>query len=408
MRPFSLLIKPASADCNLRCAYCFYLKKCALYPHAKAHRMSEAVLERMVAGYMATDQPTYAFGWQGGEPTLMGLDFFKRATELQKAHGKPGAVVSNGLQTNTTLIDDAFAKHLGEYKFLVGVSLDGPPEVHNHYRKYADGRGSHANVTQGIERLKQHNVAFNILTLVNDHNVGRAREIYQYLCNEGFLFHQYIPCVEFDEKGGALPFTISGRAWGDFLCEIYDEWSVRDTRRVSVRFFDSILSYMVDKVRNVCHMGRDCRQYFVVEHNGDVYPCDFFVEPDLRLGNVAEGDWGTMQESPKYKEFGKQKSAWADACKGCRFLAFCSGDCLKNRFYGSSDPRRLSWLCEGWQQFYEHALPGFRRLADEILKERQLARMRSVQPGPRKPARVGRNDLCPCGSGKKFKNCCMG
>jgi len=369
--------------------------------------MSEGVLERMIASYMATDQPTYAFGWQGGEPTLMGVEFFKRATELQQKCGRPGSTVSNGLQTNTTLIDDEFARHLGQYRFLVGVSLDGPEYIHDHYRRHAGGRGSHSEVLRGIECLKRHNVAFNTLVLVNDFNVDKAVEIYHYLGDQGFLHHQYIPCVEFDAKGDKLPFAITGEQWGDFLCAVFDEWIKADTRRVSIRFFDSILSYMVDRVRNVCHMGRNCRQYFVVEHNGDVYPCDFFVEERLRLGNVATHGWAELQESPVYIEFGKRKAQWNEACERCEYLSYCSGDCLKNRFYGGPDPSRLSRLCRGWRKFFRHALPEFERLAEEVQEVRHAMEMQGKKSQPRAaPVRVGRNDPCPCGSGRKFKKCC--
>ena len=409
MRPFSLLVKPASADCNLRCAYCFYLDRSRLYPETKVHRMSEDTLARMVSSYMSTEQPTYAFGWQGGEPTLMGADFFRRATDLQKKYGRKGAVVANGLQTNATMIDDDLARHLAEYKFLVGVSLDGPAEIHDHYRARASGRGSHADVLRGVDRLKRRGVEFNILTLVNDLNGARPREIYGYLRHSGFLFHQYIPCVEFDETGQALPFTISSEQWGDFLCAIYDEWIVSDTRLVSVRLFDSVLTRMVEGTHNVCHMGRDCRQYFVVEHNGDVYPCDFFVYKDLRLGDVFGDSWAELQRSPKYAEFGRLKAKWNAACEECEWLTFCSGDCLKHRFRTERDPRALSWLCKGWKQFYAHAIPGLRKLAAGIERERRQAQaaMGIRRQEPQRKA-VGRNDPCPCGSGKKYKKCCMG
>ena len=209
MKPFSLLIKPASADCNLRCPYCFYLDRALLYPDETVHRMSDGVLDRMIAGFMALDMPQYSFCWQGGEPTLMGVDFFKRVVELQKKHGRAGASVANGLQTNATLIDDKLAAHLGEYNFLLGVSLDGPEEMHNEIRTTAGGRGSHADVLRGIECLRRSNVEFNILTLVSSANFDRPGDVYRYLADNGFFFHQYIPCVEFDKSGKPLPFSIN-------------------------------------------------------------------------------------------------------------------------------------------------------------------------------------------------------
>jgi uncharacterized protein len=367
MKPFSLLLKPAAADCNLRCGYCFYLDRAALYPATAAHRMSDAVLERVIRSYMATPQPQYAFGWQGGEPTLMGLDFFRRVTALQAKHGRPGAVVANGLQTNGTLIDDALAKHLARYRFLVGVSLDGSADVHDRYRRAPGGHGSHADVLRGIAALRRREVEFNILTLVSQANVRRAAEVYRYLCKQGFLYHQYIECVEFDGAARLMPYAVTGDEWGAFLCELYDTWIVRDTRRVSIRLFDTILSILVDGAANTCSSGRDCRQYFVVEHNGDVYPCDFYVRPELKLGNILESGWEALVAAPTYCEFGNLKSRWNEACASCQYLRLCAGDCLRNRRWErGADPRQLSHLCAGWQRFYRHALPGLERLADEI------------------------------------------
>lgn len=343
----------------------------------------------------------------------MGLDFFKRVTLLQEKHGRSGSVVSNGLQTNATMIDDELADHLGRYQFLVGVSLDGPADIHDHYRKRVGGMGSHADVMRGTASLRRHGVEFNILALVNDINVRRGREVYRYFRDNNFLFHQYIECVEFDQDGKLMPFAVSGEAWGDFLCEIYDEWIKADTRDVSVRLFDSALAVMVDDIANVCKLGRDCRQYFVVEYNGDVYPCDFFVEHELRLGNVTSGDWDDFLNSPIYAGFGQLKSEWHGRCEKCEYLRFCAGDCLKNRFSRVKNPRKLSALCVGWKQFYKHAMPGFRRLADEIRQDRRKhavisgeavygsSTTRNQQSG----INAGRNDPCPCGSGKKYKKC---
>jgi uncharacterized protein len=369
--------------------------------------MSDAILERMVRPYMATPQPQYAFGWQGGEPTLMGLEFFRRVTELQQRHGRAGAVVSNGLQTNGTLLDEEFARHLAAYNFLVGVSVDGPAELHDRHRVRADGHGSHESVMQGIRTMRRHGVEFNVLTLVNSANVSAPETVYHYLCELGVLYHQYIECVEFDEAGGLRPFAVTGGQWGEFLCRIFDVWFKHDTRRVSIRLFDSVLSRMVDGVANVCQMGRDCRQYLVVEHNGDIYPCDFFVEPELKLGNVLEGSWEEFLDAPVYAEFGRRKAQWNASCDACPYLRFCAGDCQKNRFRAGRDPRQLSHLCEGWKLFYGHTIARFRKLAAEIQDERarSAAAARADTPPP-SAQKVGRNQPCPCGSGRKYKHCC--
>ena len=399
-QPFSLLIKPTSADCNLRCTYCFYLKKSELYPDSKNHRMSDEVLEKMISGYLSTEQPVYTFGWQGGEPTLMGQAFFEKVIALQQKYGI-GKTISNGLQTNGTLIDDSFARLLAEYNFLLGVSLDGPPEVHNRFRTRADGSPTHGDVLQGIECLKRNKVEFNVLTLVNQANVTRGKEIYEYLCKEDFLYHQYIPCVEFDKNGDLLPYAITGAQWGQFLCDIYDAWSARDTRRVSIRMFDSILNHMLFGGYTVCHMTGNCCQYFVVEHNGDIYPCDFYVEEGKKLGNLTKDSWDEMQNSSRYLEFGAYKAEWDRACTQCEYLTYCSGDCQKHRPNDGTTEDRLSWLCEGWKAFYQHSLPGSRKLAEDYVR----------QNAPNSATKLfvdhkfDRNGLCYCGSKKKYKKC---
>lgn len=412
MQPFSLLVKPASADCNLRCRYCFYLDRCELYPETPRHRMSDEVLEHMLSTYLATPQPQHSIGWQGGEPTLMGLDFFRKVTDLQRRHGRRGVSVSNGLQTNTTLIDDAWAKHLAQYNFLVGVSIDGPPAIHDKYRTFVNGRGAHADVMRGLDCLKRNRVEYNVLTLVSQSNVAHPVDVYHYLRDDlGVTFHQYIECVEFESDGSLQPFAITGKAWGDFMCAIYDEWvKCGDTHRVSIRLFDSILTLMVDGYANVCSMGRNCQQYLVVEHNGDIYPCDFFVRSDLKLGNIMEDSWETLMSAPAFVEFGARKQEWNEKCAGCEYLKFCGGCCPKNRPTQGQDPGQLSALCDGWMQFYEHALPKFEQLADGIRNDRRQAddQMRRDRTAAMNAGKINRNDPCPCGSGKKYKKCCGG
>ncbi|NMA85259.1 MAG: anaerobic sulfatase maturase [Epulopiscium sp.] len=406
-RPFSLLIKPTSADCNLRCAYCFYLDRSALYPEESIHRMSDEVLEEMIARYMATEQPQYIFGWQGGEPTLMGLEFFEKVVYYQKKHAKPGAVISNGLQTNGTLLTEEFAKFLHEYQFLVGVSLDGPKELHDQYRVNQGMAGTHDRVWEGIQLLQKHQVDFNILTLVNSVNVHHAKEIYQYLKDHGFYYQQYIPCVELDETGNPLPFTITGEEWGRFLIEIFDEWIQKDPYRVSIRTFDSLLSFMMEGWTSVCHMGGNCCQYFVVEYNGDIYPCDFFVDQERKIGNITQDTWEEMQKSPKYQSFGQFKNQWNKKCLQCPHLLYCSGDCLKHRIYNECPPQTLSWLCQGWEEFFDHAIQPLERLAREAKQQRQSEK----GIGKSQPVSLyidqkhERNASCFCGSGKKYKYC---
>ena len=362
--------------------------------------MSEEVLEQIISSYMTTSQMQYGFGWQGGEPTLMGVDFFRRVIELQKKHGRDGSSVANGLQTNAVLIDDEFAAHLAKYNFLTGVSIDGPPEMHDRFRLRADGYGSHADVLRGIGCLKRNKAEFNALTLVSSANIAKGKEVYNYLLDIGIDYHQYIPCVEFDPQGNPMPWTIGPEAWGDFLCEVFDEWMHGGVGKVSVRLFDSIFNLLAAGVRGLCHMCGDCRQYFVVEHNGDVYPCDFFVTPELKLGNVTADSWEELQASSKYETFGKQKVEWNDECDSCGYLTYCAGDCLKHRMYSmDSSPDKQSWLCKGWKQFFAHSLDRFKALVCQFRENSALHIPHSALKG------VGRNDPCPCRSGLKYKKC---
>ncbi len=369
--------------------------------------MSDAVLEKLIRSYMSTDQPTYAFGWQGGEPTLMGLDFFKRVVELQKLYGRAGAVVSNGLQTNATLIDDELAAHFAEYNYLLGVSIDGPEELHDIYRKNAAGNGSHKSVLKGIEALNRHNVAYNALVLVSSANVEHPRRVYDYLKGLGIYHHQYIPCVEFDAGGKPLSYTITGKQWGSFLTGVFEHWIAGDTHRVSIRDFDAVLQHLVNGAYTMCVQGGYCDQYFVVEYSGDVYPCDFFVEKGTRLGNINRDSWDMLLNSRRRHSFAALKSRWNEKCSRCEYLRYCSGDCIKQRYSTSRDAHNLSWLCEGWMEFYRRAIPDFERLATDYLNQRQMElpplQRRVLQKLP--PLRIGWNDPCYCGSGKKYRLC---
>lgn len=408
MKPFSLLIKPASGDCNLRCAYCFYLCKRALFPDSTRHRMSPATLERLVRSYLETDQPQYTFGWQGGEPTLMGLDFYREVVALQRRYGRPGARVANGLQTNATLIDDRWGAFLAEHQVLVGCSLDGPAEVHDRYRVTAGAHGSHAEVLRGIRCLQRQGAEFNVLVLVSQANVREARRVYRYLTDQGFLHQQYIPCVEFDGDGALQPYAITAADWGAFLCELFDTWHPADVRRVSIRHHDALVAKVVDHADVMCTVSRSCCQYFVVEHNGHVYPCDFFVDPEHRLGTLDTHTWPELLALPAYQAFGCRKTAWAPACASCAYLEWCQGDCPKHRHPLGPTPMARSHLCEGWLRFYAHAAPALRALGADVQRGRNHhAAMLAAALPPRRPAPVGgRNAPCPCGSGRKYKHCC--
>jgi len=399
---FSLLIKPASADCNLRCGYCFYLDRSALYPATPVHRMDDAVLEQMIRTFLALPFPSHRLTFQGGEPLLMGEGFYSRVFLLQRLYARPGGEVVTGMQTNGTLLTDGLAALLAREGSLTGVSVDGPAELHDRYRCRIDGSGSHAAVVAGIERLRKAGAPFNVLTLVSAANVAEPERVYDYLRDElGVLFHQYIPCVEQLPDGAPAPYAVSAEGWGAFLCRLFDRWYLQDTRRVSVRLFDDLLNKLVDGVDTSCTGGMSCRNYLVVEHNGDVYPCDFYVTPELRLGNIMEQSWDELWNAPACIAFGRRKRLWASVCERCSYLTLCRGDCPKNRLIVPGEAtHRPSRLCVGWKRFYAHALPRLEELAQDIRR----ARRQQLSGVP--ASAVGRNDRCPCGSGRKFKSCC--
>lgn len=406
MKPFSLLVKPASWLCNLRCRYCFYLKKKEVYDSAASSlRMTDEVLEAMLKKFMRLDLPVHGIGWQGGEPTLTGLDFFKRAVYYQQKFGSAGKVVSNGLQTNGTILDDEWCRFLKEYSFLVGLSIDGPPELHDDNRLTLDGHGSYRLVMRGLKALQNNQVEFNVLTLVGRGNQDHPLRIYNHLKELGVYYHQYIECVEFAPDETLAPFAVAPIKWGEFLCAIFDEWYRHDTRRVSIRLFDSILAKLVDNHANVCALGDDCRQYFVLEHNGDIYPCDFFVEPEFRLGNIVSDNWERLAASESYRRFGERKRQWHEQCAACQYLPLCAGCCPKNRPFRGALPSRTSVLCDGWKMFYQHTLPRFQLLAESIRLERRRATL-PLANTEADNSRIGRNAPCPCGSGRKYKKCC--
>lgn len=365
MQPFSLLIKPAGADCNLRCDYCFYLDKGRLYPGSDKRRMSEDTLEALLRSYLETPQPVYSMVWQGGEPALMGPDFFRRVTDLQKHLAPRGARIANSIQTNGTLVDDGLATHLGRYRFLAGVSIDGPADLHDSYRKTASGRPSHARAVRGMRTLRKHGVPVNALTLVSSTNAGSPLEVYRHLLDLGFRHLQFIPCVENDEFGRPLPFSISGEEWGDFLTAVFNEWYVRGHFGVSVRNFESVLASLAGTPAGECRLCERCDQYLVVEHNGDVFPCDFFVGEEYRLGNVHDTSLADMRMSDQYKTFAESKKNTSSACVSCEYISLCMGDCPK--FRAGTERNGLSSLCSGWRGFFQNTKDRFDSLSKIVV-----------------------------------------
>ena len=378
-----LVIRPVGADCNLNCAYCYLRAGAGLSPEAAAHRMPLDVLERAVRGFLALPLPRHTFVFQGGEPLLAGIDFFRVFGGLVERYAPPEAHPACIIETNGTLITDEWAQFFARRGFIVRVSLDGPPELHNACRKTALGEATHAQVLAGIERLKKHGVKFTASVVVSPANVDHPEAVYRYLRDEvGCDNHEYNPCM--DAEG----FAVTAEQWGGFLCRLYDIWYPADTLKVSVRFFDTLLAQMVQGLEVTCVCRSDCRSAVVIEPSGDVYPCDFYTAPEWKLGNIAQDDLRALLMSPLYEAFGLRKRKWPAKCNTCNALRYCRGDCVKHRDAGGD-----SRLCAGLQAFYAHALPTLLRLGWQLYQKAH-----GLKPG--------RNDPCPCGSGKKLKKCC--
>lgn len=369
---FSLLIKPVSADCNLRCGYCFYWEKRSLYPQQAGTkpRMNGRVLDKMIKSFLALPMPEHLFGWQGGEPLLAGLDFFRQAVALQRRHGRPGARIGNSLQTNGLLLDREWCAFLREHRFLVGLSLDGPEKVHNLHRTDRKGRGAFSDAMRAMELLTAEGVEFNVLTVISGANVHAAGEVYAFLKGLGLRYHQYIPAVVSAEKA-ARPsgFEISGDSYGRFLLDLFEAWHPADVKSVSIRLFDSIVNRLVRGRAGQCTMEPSCGGYLVVEHNGDLYPCDFFVEKEWLLGNIRKQGWAEIRAGEKYRRFAAMKATLPAGCGGCPFLEFCFGDCTRHRSFDGRDFTRKSTLCEGIRMFLEETLPAFKALAEDVRKK---------------------------------------
>ncbi len=390
----NLLVKPASYLCNLDCSYCFYKRTEALYPGSRP-MMTKATAETMIQKALAVGHPHNSFCWQGGEPTLMGLGFFRKVVDLQQRLAADGQSVETSIQTNGLLIDDDWSGFLADNNILVGLSLDGPPDIHDRNRIDRQGRGSFAAVMKAAETMTRRGSAFNILTLLTPDNVSRPADLYSFFLKQGFTHLQFIPCADVDPATGRpAERVVTGEALGRFYIRLFDLWLENGFPHVSIRLFEDLLLYFLDGVRASCQWMPECDAYLVVEHNGDVYPCDFYVDAPHRLGNIHRQNFDELLESPERKAFAEAKADWPEECRRCRFADFCQADCPRHRIDG------ISLFCGAWKMLFEHIEShpvDIRAMALEARRKHQEAMW----------ANVGRNDPCPCGSGKKYKHCCM-
>jgi uncharacterized protein len=402
-REFQIFVKPAGAVCNLDCHYCYYRDKSSLYPDTSTFHMTESMLEQyIVQHFEAAPGPEVDFSWHGGEPTTRGVVFFQKAVELQRKHKPAGWHVRNGLQTNGILLDEEWCRFLASESFSVGLSLDGPAELHDTYRVTRGGQTSHRQTMRAYELLRRLEIHTDILCVVHNLNVRAPLTVYRFFREIGCRYVGFLPAVEHSPEtaDGVGPCTPSAEEYGTFLCRIFDEWIARDVGRIMVQSFDEAARPLLGLEHSLCVFRETCGQIPVLEHNGDLFPCDHFVDREHRLGNIRETPLRQLLENEAQQNFGEAKrNSLPRYCRECEVLAMCNGGCPKYRFIQTPDGEPgLNYLCAGLKHFFLHS-----RAPIASLVSRQRQPPPSTRPAT---AKAGRNDLCPCGSGKKYKRCC--
>jgi len=386
-RPLYVMLKPVGAICNLACDYCYYLEKSKLYKDNPKHVMGEELLEKFIEEYINSQtSPQILFTWHGGETLMRPLSFYKKAMELQKIYAR-GRTIENCIQTNGTLLTDEWCKFFKDNNWLVGVSIDGPQEFHDEYRRNKQGRPSFVNVMKGIQLLKRHQVEWNVLAVVNDFNANYPLDFYRFFKEIGCRYIQFTPIVEriFNHDDGRYlaaveegndhemaEFSVTPEQWGNFLCTIFDEWVKCDVGEYYIQLFDSTLANWMGVQPGVCTMAKTCGHAGVMEFNGDVYSCDHFVFPQYKLGNIYSQTLLEMLYSEKQQKFGLNKSDLLPSqCKECEYLFACNGECPKNRFSKTqSDESGLNYLCRGYYKFFNHVAPYMDFMKKELNNER--------------------------------------
>ncbi|MCK8061700.1 MULTISPECIES: anaerobic sulfatase maturase [unclassified Fusibacter] len=382
MDTFHLMAKPAGPACNLNCTYCFYLEKKKYYNQGKTS-MSDRVLKTYIKKYIQSQKrQSVVFTWQGGEPTLLGLDFFRKVVKYQKQF-KQNKIISNSLQTNGTLINDTWCRFLKKNKFLVGISLDGPEEIHNIHRKYSSGSSTCSHVEKAIKLLQKYDVDFNVLTTVNDINVKESQKLYDYYKRMGIKYIQFIPIVErsseepdnvtnlnlsspedLNSENQVTPWSVDPERYGNFLVEIFDRWVRNDIGKTFYMNFEWALSAVIHGVSGSCHFAKKCGSAGIVEHNGDVYSCDHYVYPSNKIGNILQDDLSLIFNSNKQEIFGNEKQkGLSEECINCQVLHLCYGGCPKHRFVEGQN-----YLCSAYKRFFTHIKP-YAEAARDLIKQ---------------------------------------
>ncbi|HUX97618.1 MAG TPA: anaerobic sulfatase-maturation protein [Bacteroidales bacterium] len=428
---FNVMVKPIGSVCNLNCTYCYYLEKKNLYPGKNDFKLPEDLLEKFIKDYIEAQQvPVVTFVWQGGEPTLLGLEYFQKVVEIQNKYSA-GKNIENAFQTNGTRLNDDWCKFFTDNKILVGISIDGEEHNHDRYRKTNSGGQTFKRAMKGIELLHKNKVEFNTLSVVNSYNVHYALETYRFLKKIGSGFIQFLPVVEriadnpgtenlklvspdFNGDAAVTEWTVGAKDFGKFLIKIFDEWVRNDVARYYVQIFDATLANYVGEMPGLCVFSETCGDALVMEHNGDVFSCDHFVYPEYYLGNIKETSLTDLAKSQRQFDFGIDKrNKLPRYCLQCDVRYACHGECPKHRIIKTPDGKPgLNYLCEGYKLFFKHVEPYMDFMAKELKSKRAPANVmqwiRNKENQVVKSIVPNRNDPCPCGSGKKFKNCCAG
>jgi len=413
--PFLIMAKPSGPLCNLDCRYCYYLDKARLFPADERFQMTSDVLETYVRSFIeASPGPIVHLVWHGGEPTLLGVEFYRRALGFQERYLPPGWTCINNLQTNGVLLDDEWCSFLAEHKFHVGISLDGPARLHDLCRPDKGGHPTHERVTRALRTLQRHGIQPDVLCTLNAVTVQHPVEVYRFFLDQGVRWLQFLPVVRRTEDGGVSDWSATPEALGTFLCTVFDEWVRHDVGRIAVQMFEECVRVWMGEPAGLCIMAETCGRVLAMEHDGSIYACDHFVDPEHRLGDLSRDPLATLVDAPGQVAFGRAKrDALPRCCRECPVLFVCNGGCPKDRFVaapGGEDG--LNYLCEGYRRFYAHIAPYMARMvtlsrtahASAIMAELKLKEADDEAPW----RRASRNDPCPCGSGRKYKQCCLG
>lgn len=422
-KPFHIMAKPVGPACNLKCGYCFYYEKKNILKNTKI--MTYDVLVKYIKDYISSNpSQEIIFGWQGGEPTLAGLEFFTQVIELQNKY-KGSKRILNTLQTNGILIDKEWAKFLKENQFLVGISIDGPEEIHNQFRVNNEGKGTFETVMKSIHLLKKEKVEFNTLTCIHKYNWMKGKEIYYFLKSIGSQFLQFIPIVERvgesrsdglklvhpgDNDAEVTEWTLLPEQWGYFLNAVFDEWVQQDVGKIFVQMFDITLAGWMGIDPPLCVHSKTCGRAVILESDGSIYSCDHFVYPEFYLGNIMETTLLEMMESEFQNKFSQEKLNLTEKCKKCKYVFTCNGGCPKHRFVSIlNEEKKQNYLCKGYMIFYRHTEPYMKYMVEQLRRGQAPANIiNEIKKKQNAKYNINPNDLCPCGSGKKYKKCCGG